>query len=280
MTKWDCTVDSAGNLLTRYVYATHTNVPDYLVRNGVTYRLVTDERGSVRLVVNASTGAVVSSLNYDVWGNVTSSTNATFQPFGFAGGLRDDATNLTHFGAREYAPELGRWTRKDPIGFNGGLTDLYGYVANDPVNWVDEDGHTWKESSMYFGKWLIGWPIPTDFGPGTNQVEDMKNAQGVQDARDAFYAKNNGKICTSRSALTNYKASFGLSGLWDAGWNSTQQFIGSYRVDITPNTDGTVNINLTNSTSFTSFSYGIGPSWDGGPGGTQTQVYHWTEQGR
>jgi len=102
---------------------------------------VTDERGSVRLVVNASTGAVVSSLNYDVWGNVTSSTNATFQPFGFAGGLRDDATNLTHFGAREYAPELGRWTRKDPIGFNGGLTDLYGYVGNDPVNWVDLSGN-------------------------------------------------------------------------------------------------------------------------------------------
>ena len=33
--------------------------------------------------------------------------------------------------------ELGRWTRKDPIGFNGGLVNLYGYVGNNPVNWVD-----------------------------------------------------------------------------------------------------------------------------------------------
>jgi RHS repeat-associated protein len=133
-------VDSTGNILTRYVYGTHVNVPDYLVRAGITYRLVTDQLGSVREVINTSTGAVVSNLTYDVWGNVTSSTNASFQPFGFAGGLRDDATGLTHFGAREYTPELGRWTMKDPIGFGGGLTNLYGYVGNDPMNSIDLNG--------------------------------------------------------------------------------------------------------------------------------------------
>lgn len=109
-------VDASGNLTTRYVYGTHVNVPDYLVRDGVTYRLVTDQLGSVRLVVNVSTGAVVSSLSYDVWGNVMSSSNASFQPFGYAGGLRDDATGLTHFGAREYMPELRRWTRQPAWG--------------------------------------------------------------------------------------------------------------------------------------------------------------------
>jgi hypothetical protein len=29
---------------------------------------------------------------------------------------------------------------RDPIGFAGGDTDLYGYVASDPVNWVDPTG--------------------------------------------------------------------------------------------------------------------------------------------
>jgi RHS repeat-associated protein len=139
-------VDSIGNILTRYVYGTHVNVPDYMVRAGVTYQLVTDQLGSLREVVNTSTGAVVSGLNYDVWGNVTSSTNASFQPFGFAGGLRDDVTGLTHFGAREYTPELGRWTRKDPIRFNGRLANLYGYVGNDPVNWIDNNGLVWTYS--------------------------------------------------------------------------------------------------------------------------------------
>jgi RHS repeat-associated protein len=62
------------------------------------------------------------------------------QPFGYAGGLYDRDTGLVRFGARDYDPETGRWTAKDPIGFAGGDTNLYGYVANDPVNWVDPLG--------------------------------------------------------------------------------------------------------------------------------------------
>jgi hypothetical protein len=34
----------------------------------------------------------------------------------------------------------GTQTAKDPIGFAGGDTDLYGYCLNDPVNWVDPEG--------------------------------------------------------------------------------------------------------------------------------------------
>lgn len=153
-------------------------------------------------------------------------------------------------------------------------------VQNNPIRLIDPMGLTWTESFGYFMKWATDQPIPTDFGPGTNQVNDMKDAPGVQKARDAFYQKNAGKTCGDREPLTNYGAGFGLSGLWNAGLDPTEQFVGSYRVDITPNSDGTININLSNSTSFTSFSYGAGPSWNGGPGGTQSQNYHWTEPGR
>jgi uncharacterized protein RhaS with RHS repeats len=44
------------------------------------------------------------------------------------------------FGAREYDPETGRWTTKDPIGFAGGDANLYAYGGNDPVNVVDPVG--------------------------------------------------------------------------------------------------------------------------------------------
>jgi uncharacterized protein RhaS with RHS repeats len=44
------------------------------------------------------------------------------------------------FGARDYDPEIGRWTTKDPIRFAGGDPNLYGYVLNDPVNLVDPNG--------------------------------------------------------------------------------------------------------------------------------------------
>jgi uncharacterized protein RhaS with RHS repeats len=39
-----------------------------------------------------------------------------------------------------YDPETGRWTSKDPIGFEGGDTNLYGYVLQDPVNYKDPKG--------------------------------------------------------------------------------------------------------------------------------------------
>ena len=44
------------------------------------------------------------------------------------------------FGARDYDPGVGRWTAKDPIGFQGGDGNLYSYVAGDPVNRTDPSG--------------------------------------------------------------------------------------------------------------------------------------------
>ena len=61
-------------------------------------------------------------------------------PFGFAGGLYDVDTKLTRFGYRDYDAYTGKWTAKDPIGFSGGDSNLYGYVLGDPVNWFDPEG--------------------------------------------------------------------------------------------------------------------------------------------
>ena len=66
-------------------------------------------------------------------------SNPGFQVLGYAGGLYDEDTKLLRFGARDYDPTIARWTTKDPIGFAGGDTNLYNYVGNDPINFVDPD---------------------------------------------------------------------------------------------------------------------------------------------
>jgi RHS repeat-associated protein len=133
-------LDGSNNVVSRFVYATKINVPDYMIKNGVTYRIISDHVGSPRLVVNTSTGQVVQRMEFDEFGKVLTDTNPGLQPFGFAGGLYDRHTNLTRFGARDYDAETGRWTAKDPIGLAGGGTNLYLYVLGDPINLIDPTG--------------------------------------------------------------------------------------------------------------------------------------------
>ncbi len=134
-------LDGSGAVVATFAYASKPNVPDTMAKGGVTYRIVSDPQGSVRLVVNTADGTVAQRLDYGPFGRVMLDTNPGFQPFAFAGGLYDPQTHLLRFGARDYDPETGRWTSKDPIGFGGGDSNLYGYVVNDPVNFVDPDGH-------------------------------------------------------------------------------------------------------------------------------------------
>lgn len=91
-------------------------------------------------VVNTQSGVIKQRLDYDEYGNITLNTNPDFQPLGYAGGLYDKDTKLTRFGARDYSSATGRWTTKDPIGFAGGVSNLYEYVVNDPLNRTDKNG--------------------------------------------------------------------------------------------------------------------------------------------
>jgi RHS repeat-associated protein len=132
----------------------------------VTYRLVGDQLGSVRMVLNATTGEVVQQIDYDAWGRVLTDTNPGFQPFGFAGGLFDPLTGLVHFGSREYDPESGRWLAKDAIGFAGG-SNLYAYVGDDPINRLDPSGNDWEDDLFDDGgQFLTGLADGLSFGIG------------------------------------------------------------------------------------------------------------------
>lgn len=145
-----------------------------------------DHLGSVRLVVRADTGAIAQAISYDEFGRVLSDSSPGFQAFGFAGGLYDTDTKLVRFGARDYDPETGRWTSKDPILFAGGDTNLYGYVLNDPVNFVDPSGNFAVEIGVGFlGQiGLLGggagrnFAFSFDFSTGNWQTGTTTNVQG------------------------------------------------------------------------------------------------------
>ena len=133
-------LDADNRILSYFIFGSRENVPDCVVNKGRAYRIVADHLGSPRLVFDVATGAVMQRIDYDEFGNVEQDTNSGFQPFGFAGGLYDSDTKLVRFGFRDYDPEIGRWTARDPILFGGSDLNLYEYVLNDPVNMIDPDG--------------------------------------------------------------------------------------------------------------------------------------------
>jgi len=131
--------DGSDNLVMRFEYA-DGRMPVAMTKGGITYCLTYDQVRSLRLVADAA-GNVVKRVDYDSFGNIITDTDPSFAiPFGFAGGLHDRDTGLVRFGFRDYDPDTGRWTAKDPILFAGGDTDFYGYCLGDPINWVDPFG--------------------------------------------------------------------------------------------------------------------------------------------
>jgi RHS repeat-associated protein len=187
-------LDGNNQLVSHFIFGSRVNVPDYLVKGGVTYRIVSDHLGSPRLVVNTATGAIAQRMDYDEFGRVTNDTFPGFQPFGFAGGLYDSETGLVRFGARDYDAGSGRWITKDPIQFRGGQVNLYTYINNNPINNIDPLGldPNWNR---------IGTGIK-QFGSGLGGA--IINA--------AIIEATGGKSYTSFISLTNSLINAGVGG--------------------------------------------------------------------
>jgi RHS repeat-associated protein len=179
-----------GSVRATFVYGLHSNVPEYMAKSGTTYRLITDQIGSVRLVVDAG-GNVAERIDYDEFGNALFDTAPGFQPFGFAGGQRDMDTALVRFGARDYDSTTGRWMAKDPLRFTGGLANLYGYVGADPVNRLDPLG-----LAAYCSYSIADGHLVCDDGSGKVLADEYgySGAPGYKNEPSAMGIKDSGPL--------------------------------------------------------------------------------------
>jgi RHS repeat-associated protein len=60
------------------------------------------------------------------------------------------------YGYRYYDPLTGRWPSRDPIGEKGGV-NLYGFVRNDAIDYIDTDGRFTGTKCRTCGQWYQGW---------------------------------------------------------------------------------------------------------------------------
>lgn len=184
-----------------------------MIKNGTTYRIIADHLGSPRLVINTTNGTVEQRLDYDEFGNVLTDTNPGFQPFGFAGGLYDRDTKLTRFGARDYDAEIGRWTAKDPVLFAGKDANLYEYVVNDPINFVDALGLWYIDigfSGAANGVLGPGFTVGLQIGPSGVFVD---YGVGLGIGAGASATVNTGNPCPGVSVTLTGRAGVPIGGI-------------------------------------------------------------------
>ena len=210
-------LDGTGAVVSTFVYGSKTNIPDYMEKSGVVYRIISDHLGSPLLIINSINGSIIQQIEYDEFGNILTDTNPGFQPFGFAGGIYDQQSKLTRYGARDYDASIGRWTSKDLIRFNKGNLNFYGYVANDPINWVDENGF-WRvafggRGSFFFGG--VGGTIGGNVGFDSDwnacaQVQSCgRLGGGASIGLRATASAGSGTVCNGNS--------FGVGGFGTVG---------------------------------------------------------------
>jgi RHS repeat-associated protein len=99
---------------------------------------LSDHLGSAWETLDAS-GNSLALFSYDPWGRRTQVSGTDHVDIGFTGDHFHYQSGLDLTWFRGYNPNLGRWLNRDPIEEYGGL-NLYGYVENNPVDFVDQNG--------------------------------------------------------------------------------------------------------------------------------------------
>lgn len=132
------TIDPGGGS-TRYLYD-DGGLLLAIVRGGARFLVATDVDGTPHVVAGAD-GSIKRRIATDSFGRVTADTAPSFPlAVGFGGGLADPETGLVRLGVRDYDPETGRFTSRDPAVLAPGETNLYAYAGGNPVARRDPTG--------------------------------------------------------------------------------------------------------------------------------------------
>jgi len=133
-------LDGSNNIVTRYTHGPGIDEPLVMEKGSQSFFYHADGLGSITEITD-SLGVVKQRYSYSSFGKIESQLDPNFiQPYTFTAREFDPETGLYFYRTRYYNADTARFLQEDPIGFAGGDLNLYTYVLNQPINWVDPWG--------------------------------------------------------------------------------------------------------------------------------------------
>ena len=202
---WDhdhLVMEETEDKVVTYIYGLDlvSRIPDSMYENAEYY--LHDAHGNVTQLTNQY-GSVTTSYIYDAFGNQLNTGNGSEDddnPFRYCGEYFDEETGTYYLRARNYVPDLGRFTQWDS--YNGDLTipaslNHYVYCYSDPIGYVDPMGH-WAETGLdlasavlsahdfdedpsFINGLLLGWDAFALFAPAIPALGTIKHLDDVAD---------------------------------------------------------------------------------------------------
>jgi len=112
---------------------------EYNVSSGQKLIYMPDQLGSVRDVLDATTGNLVQSYDFTPYGAVARSSGSTPTDYQFARLFYHPQSGLNLATYRQQDGVTGRWLNRDPAREAGGI-NLYGYAGANAINHADRWG--------------------------------------------------------------------------------------------------------------------------------------------
>lgn len=173
--------------------------------------------------------------------------------------------------------------RQTTVGRKGSSVTTYTPSKTEKNRWSQMLGLTWN--------WFSGTGSRNVIFKNDYIADSLRDANVVNQARAYWYSQVNLGNKSITDSLENFRGAqawtggnFGITGAFKAGLDPVEQFIGSFRVDMT--SDGTnLEFTIKNTTSLKSLLYGVGPEFERGrmwfdfhiPLGNTRQTYIFSE---
>nr|BFE51098.1 hypothetical protein GCM10017745_45250 [Saccharothrix mutabilis subsp. capreolus] len=137
-------VDKVGLVSATRYYEHNEDTIAVRTRESLTW-LAADHHGTAETSIDADTAAVEHRLHLPFGGERGQAPGRWVGERGFVGGTKDASTGLTHLGAREYDPDIGRFLSVDPLIDDKDPQQMHGYLYgnNNPLSFSDPDGLLW-----------------------------------------------------------------------------------------------------------------------------------------